>query len=756
MSYLRQDTVKDEYGRGVSGASVYVFDSSGGYAALTTDGAVAIEQPVISNEFGVYSYYASEGFYREDIWYGGKLRYQQAGVPVGDAVAFLADATHRAEAAEQAILDIEGAVLAELAGISLSSVSLTAADRTVLAALNTSLGLPAVLIENGRFGIFDVVNYASVTAVADADDPAHGGRQGLFVKSTYDATKVWRRRIDAEVYYHWWGAIQGDAGGGNAAANDLAWTAMMATLGAMRWNVVSSAQGSLNPIRIGPGKWERSTPMECKQGTVKIDGCGSGHGPAAEQSSAATIIKCYNTTGLLLQETDTSGAATKDVTSHFGASRSAISNMAFEGNFTSAEAEYHGVHARTVAFFTDVSCRNFAGDGFHLWGDSTGPTGGSVDCSRLVGCEAWNCRDGVALMGADSNVVQVIGGLYNSNRRWGLAEYTPGGLGNIYTGVETSRNGLTAYNNGTTIPATIVSYGGNRYGPRDGQEVWAAANAPSGDTTDNQGWIFLAAGGVGSGVPAWYGGISIRTGGCFFNSSLVAASVYTGCYAELDQGKAQLKQNSIILAGHLATYDWFVVEDPTAVNSPVILAAGTSTLQIRPCMRVVSGDTTSTFGSTAPGNPSDIFFEWNHPLLTDVNGAQWMIDGAGDFLLTMGRVGSNAGFRFTGPESTTLLADGAPHPHSLFIPRLYLGNESGLPSTGRLVFRPGPPGYSYLGVDAATYHTPVGGAVVDAECRAALEQLSVDVANLKHVVTNLAADDQAQWARLHDGGLTEL
>lgn len=74
MSRLRQGQVRDEYDRAVPGASVYVYNSSGTDASITIDGTVPLTPPVSSDEFGVYSYYAADGIYREDVWYGAKLR----------------------------------------------------------------------------------------------------------------------------------------------------------------------------------------------------------------------------------------------------------------------------------------------------------------------------------------------------------------------------------------------------------------------------------------------------------------------------------------------------------------------------------------------------------------------------------------------------------------------------------------------------------------------------------------------------------
>jgi hypothetical protein len=86
----RSDTVLDEYQRPVPGALIYVYNIDGTAASLTSDGVTTLVQPIVTDEFGGYSYQANVGYYREDIWFGGKLRYQQNNIAVGSPGADLA------------------------------------------------------------------------------------------------------------------------------------------------------------------------------------------------------------------------------------------------------------------------------------------------------------------------------------------------------------------------------------------------------------------------------------------------------------------------------------------------------------------------------------------------------------------------------------------------------------------------------------------------------------------------------------------
>lgn len=100
------------------------------------------------------------------------------------------------------------AVLAALAGATLTNVTLNAASRTLLAALNTGLGLPAYLTETGREGIFTWVSTnqsANVTA-----DPS----QGVYVapaSAPSGASGAWVRRHGGALTPAMFGAVGDDA-----------------------------------------------------------------------------------------------------------------------------------------------------------------------------------------------------------------------------------------------------------------------------------------------------------------------------------------------------------------------------------------------------------------------------------------------------------------------------------------------------------------------------------------------------------------
>lgn len=100
------------------------------------------------------------------------------------------------------------------------------ANRTEMKAYDTTVITSAYLKEAGREGQFLLKDYAGIAAEVDADT-----QQGIFVRSTFDATKVWVREGSWAMTgkdIRWYGAI---AGAGHGAANHTAIQAAIDTRG---------------------------------------------------------------------------------------------------------------------------------------------------------------------------------------------------------------------------------------------------------------------------------------------------------------------------------------------------------------------------------------------------------------------------------------------------------------------------------------------------------------------------------------------
>lgn len=148
---FRQSSVTDEYDRPVPGAEIYIYNQDGTPASITSDGTTALAQPLPTDEFGMYSYWADEGIYREDTWYGGRLRFREM-VGIGSPLPVTVTAN-------------------------------TAATRSDLAqVLDPTNGMTLAVSEPGREGVF-VFDVSDLSAQVAADT-----EQGIYVAPSINPT----------------------------------------------------------------------------------------------------------------------------------------------------------------------------------------------------------------------------------------------------------------------------------------------------------------------------------------------------------------------------------------------------------------------------------------------------------------------------------------------------------------------------------------------------------------------------------------
>lgn len=193
----RTGQVTDEYNRPVPGATIYVYNGDKSAASVYSDAGLTIllEQPLPVDAFGNYSYYAKSAVYREDTWFGGKLRYREVvAVGIGGAPSITVTAA---------------------AGNDVSS-------RTLLAGIGVPANLQkATLTEPGREGTF-VFSTANLSTQVTADP-----QQGVYVAPSSDTTGAsgaWVRTDHAEgIDPYWCGAT-----GLGLVDDGAAWTAALA------------------------------------------------------------------------------------------------------------------------------------------------------------------------------------------------------------------------------------------------------------------------------------------------------------------------------------------------------------------------------------------------------------------------------------------------------------------------------------------------------------------------------------------------
>jgi hypothetical protein len=282
-------------------------------------------------------------------------------------------------------------------------------------------------------------------------------------------------------------------------------------------------------------------------------GIGSGGGVATKLRWDA------NTTGIRIQSEHTSGASTYDASAHYGGGSSTFRNLYLGGpaadttgslnSLGLTEGEYHGFHVKASAFFEHCMVEGFQGDGLHAYttsgaGDSTE---GYSNCSRAYNCVFKGNRAGVFVKGGDANVWTFIGCQANYNRACGVDDQSF--LGNTHIGWHTNGNGVYLDNLGTSsFPAYVVSNGGNRYCPVQGQEATASTTAPSG-TADTSVWLYVSAGGVTTGYPAWTSGMSLRCAAPYRSNGFSGRTIFQNCYSESNQGLSQFVHPTLIFGG---------------------------------------------------------------------------------------------------------------------------------------------------------------------------------------------------------------
>jgi hypothetical protein len=406
-----------------------------------------------------------------------------------------------------------------------------------------------------------------------------------------------------------YGLIEGDDPA-NGAANSAAMSAMFAAMAdAPHFRLIFPA-----------GIYWFANTIDTIRGNLVIEGAAGG-GNSSTSSVKAILRFPAGVTGIRIQGAQTSGANGFDAAEHDDGRGTIIRDLVLQGSFIAAEAEAHGIQLRTMASIENVTIENFEGDGIHISaalasGDGAEPAYGNANNCFISNVTCLNNRDGIFISGSDANATTIVRPVCFANRRWGIQDLSA--FGSTIVGAVLTANGITAANDGVAIGASQVSQNGNLYAAIAGQEAWCSTNAPSGTTAANQGWYYMFAGPPQPGRPAWASGIVVRAGGAVHDNSAVGASLYLGCYAEGDQGKAQIQQPSKIDGGLLATW---------AFDSTVLLGASaprtrggldvTNTagaLVAEPMLSVKSGAITTELGGGL-GNGTNRVLSMSHPTL---------------------------------------------------------------------------------------------------------------------------------------------
>lgn len=336
-------------------------------------------------------------------------------------------------------------------------------------------------------------------------------------------------------------------------------------------------------IYFPPGNYHFSGPIRIRK-AVRLEGSS-----AATRANYNTIFTFpLNSQGLVLDSFDTdnlsylsyanrqsTGAGTRIEGIYFRGSNDALNNA-------------HGVLIRAFVVMRDVHVSGFGGNGIYIKADLAENHGGQASNSQLYDCGAvGNGRSGLVIEGGDANIVQVVGGDYSFNGDWGVADLSF--LGCTFTGIHSTQNAQPNSGHRGTSQVSLVTY------PGGSGQVWAirSANASSGLSTQpgtNETVWTRYHGQLSWTPPTWTsnnsGNLVIRPGGPYLTASVLAWSVWTGCYSEGNQGPSQMSHRAIVIGGDHGSGIQSV--DNTGTGQPIWLDTHNSELDLKSNLRVKS------------------------------------------------------------------------------------------------------------------------------------------------------------------------
>ncbi len=521
-----------------------------------------------------------------------------------------------------------------------------------------------------------------------------------------------------------YGIVEGSAAGANGAANSVAFAAMLADLRTRAVNVYTFYQG-LERIVFPTGYFEFAETWDITDGTLIIEGQDTGY-----SSAHGTLIKWpAGVTGIRIQRYNTSGASTLDGVTHRGSDGTVIRGFTLRGGYAGTEGEFHGIQLRAKAIIENCYIESFQGDGIYGWATSGGGVEGNTNYSLIQRVTIVDCRNGIYIDGADSNIWTIINADCNFNRQWNF--WDSSFLGNTYVGTHSSGGGLVP--GGTP---SIVTHAGNRYYVIAGQAVGASTNAPSGTTADNTWWAFQVVGGASgaNNIAAWLSGTTYREGGAYRTDSSGARNHFSGCYIENGQAPAQMILPTTVVGGNLASST--IRGNPTILsgsrlevetgefNSALVTASDPSGTifkvhQQQDYSSAVRSRSGLAIGYEADGVTPALFgaigaYGGGASIATAVGGLKFLMRASGGALA----------------EHATMVSDGF-YPDNNNVMTLGVSSlrfSTAYAYTGDFTTQVKVNGVKVLGAQGAAVANPTGGATVDTEARA---QLSLALAALR-------------------------
>lgn len=366
---------------------------------------------------------------------------------------------------------------------------------------------------------------------------------------------------------------------GDGVTNDgAAFVAAIAYLKSIAGNPTNAIYKASGVLFIPAGHYYLGTTTLEITHTITLQGeGGTGFGnDGTNFGGAATMLRwAANTTGIRIQDYQTSGASTIDGAPHFSGRWAQIRHLMLVGGMvlgTTAEGDYHAIHAKAQVIIDDVMADSWQGDG--IFSDAGVPYS-NTNISRVTNFTAKACRRGRYLTSGDSNAWLFLGCDYLSNRQAGV--YDTSFLGNTEIGAHADGNGFRFH---SSHPTSIVGIGGSQYAVKMGQAVGASTNAPKSSvvtiTIASPGVVTWASHGLAADTP-----VSFATTGALPTGLAVNTTYYVKSPGANDfqlaatAGGAAINttgtQSGVHTAGAGADNTWwyYISPGPTSTNIPL-------------------------------------------------------------------------------------------------------------------------------------------------------------------------------------------
>lgn len=263
-----------------------------------------------------------------------------------------------------------------------------------------------------------------------------------------------------------------------------------------------------------------------------------GEGGSLNGPGSSVLVWSSNVTGIRVQAPNTSGASTTGLSNSFSGDGALLRNFSMDGAYGSgAESEAHGIHMRGHAQVENVFIDRFAGEGIRIQADASG-NNGNANNWLVVNSQVQRCRNGLYIVGPDTNAGHSIGFCANANRRWGILDSSF--LGNAHYAPHAAQNGFVGFGDGVTLPVTLVHKSGRLFTPVHGQEATASITSPPASKSDTAYWLYYTDGVADTGIPDWFSGVLVRSGGSYCGDQSAATGEFNNPYSESDSILAQV------------------------------------------------------------------------------------------------------------------------------------------------------------------------------------------------------------------------